>query len=118
MVMPNNQEQVPTNGQEQQPNQPANSRFSDNPFWPPRAHMSPEQRDWIDKRDEAIRIFHATGDKTMAQEIGLFPSPKEEQELIAEQQGQQSETQPEVQPGNSVQDALQRARKAVPSVEK
>ena len=104
------------NNQEQLPNKPTNSRFSDNPFWPPRAHMSDEQREWIDKRDEAIRIFHATGDKTMAQEIGLFPSPKEEQELINEQQVQQP--QPQVQQPNSVQDALQRARKSVPPVEK
>ena len=65
-------------------NKPANSRFSDNPFWPPRSQMSDEQREWIDKRDEAIRIFHATGDKTMAQEIGLFPTPEDEEQLKAE----------------------------------
>ena len=46
--------------------------------------MTPKQREWIDKRDEAIRIFHRTGDKTMAQKIGLFPTPEEEAELAAE----------------------------------
>ena len=51
-------------------------RWTDNPFGPPKAHMTPEQREWIDKRDEAIRIFHATGDKKPAQDIGLFPAPK------------------------------------------
>ena len=59
-------------------------RWTDNPFAPPRSQMSEKQREWIDKRDEAIRRFHATGDKTMAQEIGLFPTPKEEAELAAE----------------------------------
>ena len=54
-----------------------NSRWTDNPFGPPFAHMSDEQRERVKKFHEAIRIFHATGDKRMAQEVGLFPAPKE-----------------------------------------
>ena len=65
-------------------NRKVHPRWTDNPFDPPRAHMTPEQREWIDKRDEAIRIFHRTGDKTMAQKIGLFPTPEEEAELATE----------------------------------
>ena len=38
--------------------------------------MTPEQKKWLDKRDEAIRIYQETGDETMAQEIGLFPKDK------------------------------------------
>lgn len=53
-----------------------NKRWTDNPFRP--ANLTPEEIEWRDKRDEAIRRFHETGDKTMAQEIGLFPKDSEE----------------------------------------
>ena len=53
------------------------ARFSDNPFRP--KDLSPEENAWRDKRNEALRIFRQTGDKTMAQEIGLFPKPKDDE---------------------------------------
>ena len=46
-------------------------RFSDNPFRT--GEESPEQLEWLRKRDEATRIFHETGDERPAMEIGLFP---------------------------------------------
>ena len=49
----------------------AHSRWTDNPFRDP--NITPEQLEWIKKRNEATRIFHETGDDTMAIEIGLFP---------------------------------------------
>ena len=55
------------------------SRWTDNPFAP--MNPTPEQQAWFDKRDEAIRHFHETGDDSLAIEIGLFPSPEEEEEL-------------------------------------
>ena len=52
----------------------ATSRFTDNPFRDPDA--TPEQLEWIRKRNEATRIFRETGDRTMAVEIGVFaPDP-------------------------------------------
>lgn len=53
------------------------SRWTDNPFRRP--DLTPEQLEWIKKRNEATRIFQETGDDTMAIEIGLF-DPKEEGE--------------------------------------
>ena len=53
------------------------SRRTYNPFSPLRTLMSERRREWIDKGDEAIRRFYATGDKAMAQEIGLSPKPEE-----------------------------------------
>ena len=47
------------------------ARFSDNPFRT--GKETPEHLEWRRKRDEATRIFHETGDTTMAEEIGLFP---------------------------------------------
>ena len=47
------------------------SRWTDNPFRDP--NISPKQQEWLDKRDEAMRIYRETGDPSMAQEIGLFP---------------------------------------------
>ena len=47
------------------------SRWTDNPFRRP--DITPEQLEWIEKRNEATRIFRETGDDTMAIEIGLFP---------------------------------------------
>ena len=35
--------------------------------------VSPEQREWLDKRNKATRVFHETGDSTMGEDIGLFP---------------------------------------------
>ena len=32
-----------------------------------------QQREWIEKRNEATRIFHETRDATLAEDIGLFP---------------------------------------------
>ncbi len=52
------------------------SRWTDNPFRDPNA--TPEQLEWLRKRDEALRIYRETGDETMAIEIGLFPAPEEE----------------------------------------
>ena len=52
-----------------------NSRWTDNPFRQP--SLSQEQLDWLNKRNEATRIFQETGDDTMAIEIGFFP-PREE----------------------------------------
>ena len=46
------------------------SRWTDNPFRDP--NLTPEQLEWLKKRDEAMRIYRETGDETMAQEIGLF----------------------------------------------
>ena len=54
------------------------SRWTDNPFRDPNA--TPEQLEWIKKRNEATRIFRETGDDTMAIEIGLFPPHDNEEE--------------------------------------
>ena len=51
----------------------AHSRWTDDPFWQPK---TPEEKEWIRKRDEAIRRFRETGDDSMAIEIGLFPPRK------------------------------------------
>ena len=53
------------------------SRWTDNPFRRP--NLTPEQLEWLEKRNEATRIFQETGDDTMAIEIGLF-APREENE--------------------------------------
>ena len=53
------------------------SRWTDNPFRDPNA--TPEQLEWIEKRDQALSIYRETGDDTMAIEIGLFPTPEEEE---------------------------------------
>ena len=50
----------------------AHSRWTDNPFRRP--DITPEELKWIEKRNEATRIFQETGDDTMAIEIGLFPA--------------------------------------------
>ena len=55
----------------------SNSRWTDNPFRQP--GLSQEQLDWLNKRNEATRIFQETGDDTMAIEIGLFPARDEEE---------------------------------------
>ena len=50
------------------------SRWTDNPFREP--NLSPEQTEWLDKRDEAFRIYRETGDRGPAVELGLFnPEP-------------------------------------------
>ena len=51
-------------------------RWTDNPFRSP--DTPPEQLEWLNKRDEALRIYRETGDDSMAIEIGLFPTPEEE----------------------------------------
>ena len=61
----------------------ANSRWTDNPFRRP--DITPEELAWIEKRNEATRIFQETGDDTMAIEIGLFPARDDEEEGGAEQ---------------------------------
>ena len=53
------------------------SRWTDNPFRRP--NLTPEQLEWLKKRNEATRIFQETGDDTMAIEIGLF-RPREDEE--------------------------------------
>ena len=35
--------------------------------------LTPEQREWLDMRNMATRIFDETGDSTMGEDIGLFP---------------------------------------------
>ena len=57
----------------------AHSRWTDNPFRSP--NLPPEQLEWLNKRNEATRIFRETGDDTMAIEIGLFPSREAQAEL-------------------------------------
>ena len=47
------------------------SRWTDNPFRSP--NLTPEQIERLDKRGEAMRIFRATGDTTLAQDRGWFP---------------------------------------------
>ena len=47
------------------------SRWTDNPFREP--NLPPEQLAWLEKRNEAMRIYRETGDDTMLIEIGLFP---------------------------------------------
>ena len=47
------------------------SRWTDYPFRKP--NLSAEQLEWLEKRDETMRICYATGDDSMAIEIGLFP---------------------------------------------
>ena len=64
-----------------------NSRWTDNPFAP--MNPTPEQQAWFDKRDEALRLYHGTGDESLAIEIGLFPSPEEEVELRREREEKQ-----------------------------
>ncbi len=59
----------------------AHSRWTDNPFRQP--GLSQEQLDWLNKRNEATRIFQETGDDIMAIEIGLFP-PREESEKTSQ----------------------------------
>ena len=59
-----------------------NSRWTDNPFRQP--GLSKERLEWLDKRDEATRIFLETGDDTMAIEIGLFPPHDDREEEIEE----------------------------------
>ena len=49
----------------------AASRWTDNPFRDPNA--TPEQLEWLKKRDKAINVYQATGDSVMAEDIGLFP---------------------------------------------
>ncbi len=61
------------------PRDAARSRFTDNPFRDPNA--TPEQLEWLRKRDEALRIFQETGDRGPAVAIGLFnPKPLGDQE--------------------------------------
>ena len=57
-------------------NNKAHSRWTDNPFREP--NLPPERLKWLEMRNEATRIFHETGDDTMAIEIGLFPPHKAE----------------------------------------
>ena len=56
----------------------SNSRWTDNPFRRP--GLSQEQLDWLNKRNEATRIFQETSDDMMAIEIGLFPPHDNEEE--------------------------------------
>ena len=46
-------------------------RWTDNPFRP--SNLTPEQKEWLDKRDEAIRIFQETGDSKPGEDLGIFP---------------------------------------------
>lgn len=58
------------------------ARFYDyTPFRPP---ANEAEREWLRKRDEALRTYDATGDPTLAQKIGLFPT-EEEKRLLAEE---------------------------------
>ena len=38
-------------------------------------HITPEQREWVEKRNKAVGIFNITGDRTMADELGI-PLPE------------------------------------------
>ena len=48
---------------------PIPSRFTDNPFRDP--NLPPEKRDWLDRRNAAIRHWHNTGDPGPAAEFGF-----------------------------------------------
>ena len=62
---------------------PANTRLTDYPFR--EANLPPDQLDWLDKRNRAIRIYRETGDSSLAEEIGLFWN-KEDEERAREAQ--------------------------------
>ena len=62
--------------------QKVHPRWTDNPFRDPNA--SPEELEWLERRDEALRIYRETGDDSMAIEIGLFPTPEEEARAMEE----------------------------------
>ncbi len=34
-------------------------------------HITPEQKEWVDKRNKAIGIFNTTGDKRLIEELGI-----------------------------------------------
>ena len=52
----------------------ASNRFTDDsPFRPP---ATEEERQWIEKRDEALGVYRETGDRSMAVAIGLFAPQK------------------------------------------
>ena len=34
-------------------------------------HITPEQKEWVEKRNKAVGIFNTTGDRTMADELGI-----------------------------------------------
>ena len=34
-------------------------------------HITPEQKEWVEKSNEAIGIFNTTGDRTMANKLGI-----------------------------------------------
>ena len=63
------------------------SRWTDNPFEQPKTE---EQKRWIEKRNEALRLYRESKDRypdnpekwddSMAIEIGLFPSREEEKD--------------------------------------
>ena len=68
------------------------SRWTDNPFRQP--GLTPGQLEWLDKRDEATRIFQETGDDTMAIEIGLFPPRDEKPDDEAEEDDDEEDSFP------------------------
>ena len=35
-------------------------------------HITPEQREWVDKYNEAIGVLNTTGDRTKALELGIL----------------------------------------------
>ena len=63
---------------------PRNSRFTDNPFRLP--GLTNEQLEWLEKRNRAVRIYHETGDSTLAEEIGLFWNKDDDERARAAQQ--------------------------------
>ena len=53
-----------------------NTRWTDDPFAQP---SSPEEKEWIEKRNHALDVYRKTGDPRPAVEIGLFPKRKLEE---------------------------------------
>ncbi len=35
------------------------------------SHITPEQKEWVEKCNEAIGVFNTTGDRTMANKLGI-----------------------------------------------
>ena len=56
---------------------PANPRFTDYPFREP--GLTPDQLDWREKRNRAIKLFRDTGDASLAEEMGLFWNKADEE---------------------------------------
>lgn len=51
---------------------PVHSRWTDNPFRDP--NLTPEQVERIEARHKALRIYRETGNSSLLEEIGFWPS--------------------------------------------